>query len=62
MYLLLPISHFTNGAHRLTLLSSHNVLIAFSDILRADIVVWCLLGQLQSCIILKVVSVSTAYF
>ena len=60
MYKLLQSIHFPNGEISLNLLSSHKVIIDFFHVLHAYIVVWCLLGQLKSCIRFKVVSVSAA--
>ena len=61
MYLLSSSVHFANSARRLTLLSSHSVIIAFFHVLHDAIVVRCFLVQFKSCIILKVVSVYVAY-
>ena len=61
MYILLSSVHCYNGARSLNAISSHKVIIAFFRVLHSDIFVWCILGQLKSCIILNVVSVSSAY-
>ena len=60
MYLLSSCAHCPNSAHSLTLILSHNILIYLFQLLHADTIVWCLIGKLKSCIILKVVSVSAA--
>ena len=62
MYLLLSSVHCPNGTQKFSLISSHNGLIDFFYVLHAVLVVCCLLVELKSCNILKVVSVSAAYF
>ena len=57
IYLLSSSLHFPNGLCSSYLLSSHRVLIDFFHIPHADIFLWCFLGQLKSCIRLKVVSI-----
>ena len=58
IYLLLLRVDCNKGAQILALLSLHKFLSDLLHILHAAIYVWCLLGQLKSCIRFKVLSVS----
>ena len=49
-----------NGVCRFSLLSSHNDLIDFIHALHSAVVVCCFIGHLNSCIILKLVTISVA--
>ena len=57
IYLLSSRIHCPNSVHIFSLLSSHKVIVAFFQILHYAVVVWCFLGQLNSCIRLKFATV-----